>query len=83
MKQGVHFRNTCQDFAKKSTKTRTQRLAGVYLASQTVTLLLSQASFLARAGSQLSVADRRDSSGWRKIQRRPRRPVYSSPAQVT
>lgn len=73
MMQGVHFRNTCQDFAKK--RTTALRLFGVYLASQTVILLLSQASFPARAGSQLSVADRRDSSGWRKIQHQPRRPL--------
>ena len=64
IKQGVPFRNTCQDFAKKRTKAL--QLSGVHLASRPVILLLSQASFPARAESQPSVADRRNSSAWIK-----------------
>lgn len=60
MKQGVHFRSTCQDFAKH--KARALRLFGVSLASQTVILLHSWASFPTRAESQLSVAESRNSS---------------------
>ena len=63
-KQNVNFRNACQDLAKSRTKAL--RLFGVYLASRTVILFLSQASFPAQAESQPSVADRRNFSGWRK-----------------
>lgn len=64
MKQGVHFRDACQDLVKN--KTKALRLFGVYLASHTVILLLSQASFPTRAESQPSAADRKNSSGWRE-----------------
>lgn len=49
MKQGVHFRNTCQGLEKNRTKAL--RLFGVCLASHTVILLLAQASFPTRAES--------------------------------
>lgn len=52
MRQGVHFRNTCQDFAKNRTKALW--LCGALLAHHTAIWLLSQASFPTRAeGSRL------------------------------
>lgn len=85
MKQGVHFRNTCQDLEKNRTKAL--RLFGVCLAPHTVILLPSRASFptgAERSESRRRADRRKNSSGWRKeAWRHPGRPAQTSPTQVT